>query len=617
MKRRAATMPEQRTKPTLDAVQGCRRAYFPVEGVRAIDEEKRIVEVAFSSDAELEQWWRTNLILEHTEKAVRLKRLNDGGAVLFNHKRDDHLGVVETARIDADGKGRAEVRFGKGKRADEKYNDVLDGILRHISVGFDIHEVKLVETRDDDLDVYRATDWEPYEISFVTIPLDHSVGVGRDNTFKEGEMPKPNGTPEDAGGGVNESAIREKALNDERERTNALLKIGRDYNAPEDAQRFVSEGKTPDQFRQFLLEKLDARGQADEATPDEMNEPIGLTEREIQNYSFCKALRALDPNNNEARDAAGFELDVSRAAAQKMGRDAQGIMVPPEVLTTPLLRTYTTGTGSAPHGGVLVDTNLLADSFIDMLRARCLLMGLGTKLAGLVGNIEIPKQLAGAQGYVVNEDEDTTGSEGDFGQVKMSPSTIGALSEISRRLLMQNSLDVEAFVRRDLAIALAHKLDDLGYYGTGVDEPLGLKNTTGVNAVLFATAGKPTFQEIIQMETEVSADNADVDSMAYLFGARMRGTFKGTLKVPGVAGFIWEQGNTVNGYNVGVTNKVATGDVFFGNYSDLFVGLWGGLDLTLDPYTHSAKGRLRIIAMQDSDFAARHGESFCYGKAAA
>lgn len=606
-------MPEQRTKPTRDAVQGCRRAYFPVENFRAVDEEKRTVEVAFSSDAELEQWFRTKLVLEHTAEAVSLKRLNDGGAVLFNHNRNDHIGVVESARVDADGKCRAIVRFGSGVRSTEKFKDVQDGILRHISVGFDIHEVKLVETRDDDMDVYRATSWEPYEISFVTIPLDHSVGVGRDNTFKEGEMLKPNGNPE-AAGGVDESAIRENALNVERERTNTLLKMGRDYGAPDEAQEFVSEGKSPDQFRQFLLDKLDARGKANETTPDEMNDPIGLSEREIQNFSVLKALRALaNPASAKAREAASFEFEVSAAAAERMGRDTEGIVVPPEVLAAPVKRTYTTGTDATPHGGATVATNLLSGSFIDMLRNRSLLLSICTHLAGLVGNIAIPKQIAGATGYVIGEDEGAPNSEGDFGQVKMSPSTIAAMSELSRRLLMQSSLDVEALVRGDLALALALKTDYLGYYGSGTDEPRGIKNTNGVNAITFATATKPTHAELVQMETEISADNADIASMAYHFGPRMRGHFKTTLKNAGVAGTIWEPGNTVNGYNTGVTNQIATDDAFFGNFSDLIVGLWGGLELTVDPFTHSDKGRVRVVAMQDCDFALRHGESFCYG----
>ncbi|GFM34037.1 hypothetical protein DSM101010T_24020 [Desulfovibrio subterraneus] len=619
-------MPEM-MKPTKDSIKTtATRAFFRIDAVRSVDEEKRTVEVAFSSDAEIKQWWRTVLVLEHSSAAVRLDRLNNGGPVLFNHDRDAHIAVVESARIDADGKGRAVVRFGRGTLAEEKFRDVVDGILRHISVGFEVHEVKLVETRDDDTDVYRATDWEPFEISFVTIPLDTSVGVGRGlggapeintlSNMEERTMPGT-GTPQKHGEGapqMDEQAVREKAVQAERTRVDTILTLGREYNAPEDAEKFVRENKTPEDFQSFLLKEMNGRSK--KPTPDERNEAVGLSEKDVQRYSFVNVLRCLDPNNQhnkKVREAAALELEASAAAAERLGRDASGIIIPPEVLCAPLQRTYSTGNAAAPHGGNLVSTDLMASSFIEMLRRRTLLMQYGTQLAGLVGNVDIPKQLSGATGYVVGEDTDVSESQGDFGQVKMSPTTIGAMSEVSRRLLMQSSLDVEALIRFDLAKAVGLKVDNLGFYGTGNDEPLGIKNISGVNAVPFAASGKPTFAELVAMESEIAADDADVNSMAYLINAKTRGHCKTTPKFANTEATIWETGNTINGYTAGVTNQIAAADAFFGNFADLIIGLWGGLELTLDPYTHSAKGRLRIVAMQDVDIAARRAESFCVG----
>jgi hypothetical protein len=113
------------------------------------------------------------------------------------------------------------------------------------------------------------------------------------------------------------------------------------------------------------------------------------------------------------------------------------------------------------------------------------------------------------------------------------------------------------------------------------------------------------------METEIAADNADVNGMAYAFNARMRGHLKTTRKFTyGNDGTIWEAGNTVNGYATQVSNAIANGDVFFGNWSDMLLGMWGGLDVTVDPYTHSDKGRIRITQFQDVDFTVRRAESF-------
>ncbi len=117
------------------------------------------------------------------------------------------------------------------------------------------------------------------------------------------------------------------------------------------------------------------------------------------------------------------------------------------------------------------------------------------------------------------------------------------------------------------------------------------------------------------METEIAADNADIGSMVYLLNAKGRGHYKTTQKFEGTNGSpIWEGGNTVNGYGTNISNQIVDGDYWFGVWSELLIGMWGGLDLTVDPFTHSSKGRLRIVAFQDADVAVRHAAAFCLGK---
>ncbi|XPV77940.1 MAG: phage major capsid protein [Desulfovibrio sp.] len=595
--------------------------------VRGVDEEKRTLELAFSSDAEVERWPGFIEVLDHSSGAVRMERLLTGAPLLFNHDRDKHIGTVESARIDADGKGRATVRFGSGKLATEKFNDARDGILTQVSVGYTIIEIKFVESREGGDDVYRVTDWEPYEISLVTMPADTSVGVGRslDDSGgilnvnpEEADMPKPEdgrsdnkATPKP----VDVAAERAAAVEAEQARTTELLKMGRTYNAPDLAARFIEEGKSADDFARSLLAEQDTN----KATPAQRNESVGLSEREIANYSFLKVLRTLNPNDTSARKAAAFELEVSEAAArqaERQGREISGVVIPPEVLAAPVRTVYTTDGSAAPHGAATVSTDLLASSFIEMLRKKALLLQYGTRLGGLVGNILIPKQIGGATAAIIGEDEPAPETNGDFGQIGLNPFTLAAKSMISRRLLMQSSLDVEALVRSDLATAIALKMDYTGFYGTGVDEPCGIIHSAGVNAVAFAAAGKPTYSELVQMETEISSDDADLESMRYFMNARGRGHCKTTARFSNTESPIWEKGNTVNGYATAVTNQVKDGDIVFGNFADLIVGLWGGLELTLDPYSASDKGQLKIVAMQDFDLAIRNVESFCVGKAA-
>lgn len=634
--------------------------------VREVDEENRTVELAFSSTTPVGRWFGDE-VLSHKRGAVKLGRLKNGGALLVGHDWDDQIGVVESARIDSDQVGRAMVRFGKSARAQEIFQDVADGIRRHVSVGYTVRKIDR-EVRDGQADLITVTEWEPFEISIVSVPADQSVGVGREmeNPPEGGSEPAgqtvgegtgADGLPAETGqrtqemktiitrdakgnkvrakvdengdivevlevleraeNGPDSAALIARGREQEQTRVRELNELGAEYDAPDLAVRMINEGAGVEDMRDQLLDHLHGRSSQRQVSDDSN---LGLTDEEAGNFSFVRAIRALiDPGNQRLQEEAAFEREASDAAAQKMGRDAQGIMVPTEVLTR-ALSTSTAG-GAGETGGYAIANPLLAQSFVEMLRNRSVLMGMATPLGGLVGNPDIPTQEGGATGYWIGEDDDAPEDTLILGQRQLNPKTVAAFSELTRRFLKQTSIDGEALVRRDLAKALALTIDKAGFYGSGVgNEPLGIKNTNGVNVVDFGGAGSgggsalPTWREIIGMESTIAADNADVDSMAYALGATMRGHLKGTEKFATSDGkTIWGDANMVNGYRPEVTNQIDNGDIFFGNFADLIIGMWGGLDLTVDPYSNSKKGRLRIVAMQDVDFVIRQPASFCYG----
>ncbi|KAA0014424.1 phage major capsid protein [Billgrantia pellis] len=646
--------------------EGLRRD-LQVAEVRALDEEKRTVELAFSSEAEVERWFGIE-VLDHSEGAMRTERLEGGAAVLVNHDWDDQVGVVESVTVGADRRGRAVVRFGRGARASEVWQDVVDGIRRLVSVGYSIHKVE-VEERAGQADMVRVTDWEPHEISIVSVPADVSVGVGRSAEPPPAEAGKggPDTASNDPSGAAGasrthrkESDMNEKILRDkkgnlvrakvdadgnivevlemieragdaqaqardagkqaEQARVKGIMDMGRQYENIELATRFVSEGKTPEDFQRALLEEM--HGQRSKPVTDNgggetRSSSIGMTDKDLKRYSMMNVVRALaNPNDKRAQEAAAFELELSQEAERQYGKQARGILIPDDVLS----RAFNAGGAAdtptgAQTGQNLVDTQYMAGSFIEMLRNRTALMRLATTMSGLVGNVEIPKQTGGATAYWVGEGVDATEGTPTIGQLTMSPKTVAAFTDITRRLMLQSTPDAERIVRNDLAAAVALAIDLAGFYGSGGDEPTGIANVSGINAVNFATTGKPTYAETVQMESEIAADNADVNSMGYVMASGMRGHYKTTEKFDGTNGSpIWEPGNTVNGYRTEVTNQIQSGDVFFGNFADLIIGMWGGLDLTVDPYSLSKSGGTRLVVFQDVDMVTRRVESFCLGR---
>ncbi len=412
----------------------------------------------------------------------------------------------------------------------------------------------------------------------------------------------------------NSNAAHEAKI--EKDRVSAIIKIGEEYNAKDMALQFVKDNKSVDDFKDALLKANNNKDQG----PVNNNFGIGLTVEEAKNFSFTKLINALaNPSDRDAQKNAENEFKMCEKAAAKYGAKNKGLVIPVEALLVSRAKNETTTSTNVDttNAGALIPTVLKTDSFIDMLRKKCVILQLARQLNGLVGNIDIPKQTAGTSGYWVGEDEAPEKTNTAFGTLQLRMKTVGANSYITRTMLKQSSMDIEQLVREDLAAALALKIDEAAFYGTGSSsQPKGLKNITGINSKEFVGT-YPTFGELVDMETEISKDNADVDGMAYVVAATARGHFKQTLKFPtstNGGGTIWEPGNNLNGYKAVVTNVLEDGDVFMGNFADFIVGLFGGLELLVDPYTYSSKGAIQITAFQDVDYGARHEESFCYGK---
>lgn len=585
----------------------------------AIDLDARTVSLAFSSETPYERWWGIE-ILDHDAKAIELGRLKDGAPLLIDHDNSirSQVGIIESVEIGDDRVGRAVVRFGKDADAEAVWQKVQDGIVKNVSVGYLIHESKLVEEKKDGPDTYRITRWEPLEISLVAVPADHSVGIGRSLADDGGENPVIETESEKGVITMSENTptieeIRATAAQESAKRVSDIIALG-EMHAARGGEKLAAEalrsGKSTEQFRAELLEHLSRQ-------PGPTAE-IGMDAKEARQFSFMRAINALaNPGDRKAQEAASFEREASDAFAARIGKSAQGFYVPVEVQK----RDLTVGTATA--GGHLVATDL-SQTFIDMLRNRMQVMGMGAQmLTGLVGNLAIPRQTGGATAYWVAESGAPTESAQAFDQVTMSPKTVGAFTDISRKLLLQSSVDVEGLVRSDLATVLALAIDLAAINGTGANnQPTGILNTSGIGDVAGGTNGlAPTWAHLVELETDVAVANADVGSLGYLTNAKVRGKLKQTFTNSTYGELPVWAGDMVNGYRAAVSNQVASNltkgtssgvcsAILFGNWADLIIGQWGSLDLMVDPYSGSTSGTVRVVALQDVDIAIRNAVSF-------
>ena len=563
-----------------------------------IDEETRTVRIGVSSEEPVERSFGLE-ILSHKAEDINMEFINSGRApLLLDHDMTKQIGVIEDFRLDETAKRTiAVVRFGKSRLASEVFEDVKDGIRMNISVGYRVN--KLMRMKDAKEVSYRAA-WTPLEVSSVSIPADSSrlVGVGRSQSFKEIKMDNE----------VNLDEVKAKSAEEVKaelkRNSQEIYKLAERHNQKELAAKAIAEHKTIEEFRGELLETIASQ-------PLETPNDIGLSKKELKRFSLVRGINALaNPSDRKAQADAAFEFECSAAAAEAYGRSTQGLMLPPEVLADWSQRDLNTSDDAG-----LVGQDFRGGDFIDALRNSSSVMAAGaTLLRGLQGDVKIPKKTGSSTAaFVSSEGTAVAESEMTIGSVTMSPKTLGCFTDVTRQLLVQSSLDVENLIRNDIAQSMALAIDDGALEGSGSSgNPTGIKNTSGINTVTFAGAN-PTWAETVNMESQVAVDNALLGNLSYIMRADDYGTLKTTEKASGTAQFVVDRDGRVNNYNVVVSNQPTSGDHYFGNFSDLLVGFFGGLDIIVDPYTNSSSGTVRVVGIQMIDVAVRNAVSFCLG----
>ncbi len=588
-----------------------------------IDEAARTAMLAFASETPYERWWGVE-VLDCAPTAIRLGRLQSGGPLLCDHNTTDQIGVIENVQIGADRVCRALVRFGKSERASEIFQDVIDGIRQNVSVGYQIHKAVLVESADpnavqeDAADVYRVTDWEPFEVSIVSVPADASVGIGRSAgadspiapasipTLKETTMSTATETTAPvtpAAPAITSADVRAQVAA-ERAQVREIIAIGEQFarfNGVELAKQAIEKGETVEQLRAQIMNAVTA-AQTTQATN------LDLSAKEQKRFSVFKAIRAI---SDKTWKGAEFELECHSEILKRTGLSEAvhgGFYMPADIQR----RDLTVGTPTA--GGNLVATNLDAANFIDLLRARSRVAALGaTMLPGLVGNLSIPKLTGAATAYwLTNEATAITESQQTIGQLALTPKTVGAYTELSRQLMLQSTPAAEALVMGDLAKVLALAIDLAAFEGSGSSgQPTGISQTANIGSV---TGTNLALADIIEFQTDLAGSNALADGCAYVTTPAVAGLLKGRARIASTdSKTIWEGSildGTVDGFRATSTTQLTAASMIFGDFSQVVIGEWGMLEIALNPYAAFATAITGIRAIQSVDVGIRQAAAF-------
>lgn len=607
------------------------------DGQRTAGEDPE-VEIAISSELPVERydWWegeRYYEVLEHSAEAVDLSYARDGMPFLVGHDVREQVGLVEGVRVDQDRVLRGRVRFSRSARAREVMQDVIDGIRKKVSVGYRIQTTEETKGGESKIPTRTAKRWLPMEASSVPIPADYSVGVGRSAEQAargvEAILQAARKAQEMTVSDKNTAAQPTVAANEaqaERQRVSDILKLAREHKVPADrAEAWIAEGKTKDDVAAEILRGYGA-GQK-ETTPPAPKERVTLTEKEEREYSIVRGLKALLDGKR-----VGFEFEVSAEIERQLGKSSSGFFVPSSIraqnpamrpdprLAEPTsfrdpLAVATAGKGAeakfVEYGG-----------FIDLLRNRMRVLQLGAQmLPGLQGDVSFVNQSAAGSVSWGAETTNAATSSLTIAARTMAPKILQSATRYTRQLLAQAVFSIENLVRLDLALVHALELDRVAINGSGAaNQPRGVLNTTGIGDVPIGTnGGAPTYEHIVDVESEITADNADIASLAYLTTARMRGKLKKVQEFASTNGRpVWE-GDAMNGYGAFASNQVpstlvkgTSSDchaILFAAWSQLMIGEWGTFEVLVDQVTQGP-AIIKVMSIQMVDVLLRYPECF-------
>lgn len=584
-----------------------------------IDEENRTIMIGVSSEEPVERRFGME-VLGHNEDEIDMAFMSQGRSpLLLDHDATKQIGVVEEFGIDAENKRTvAKVRFSKNQMADEVYRDVLDGIRQNISVGYQVNSMEKEEEERDGVPVYRVNSWSPLEVSAVSIPADQSrlVGFARSKEKKAQIKINPNSKQDrKMENKVEETKTPEVNVEDMKrdfaKEAKAIIDLGVQHNKRDLANEAIAKGASLAQFRGTLLETI-----ANDK-PLDLPSNVDMNETEQREYSLLKAV-----SESAQGKLSGLEKEVSDEIAARTGKAARGFYMPSNIS---FRANHVVGTNNV--GGFLKPTEHLGDEFIEALKAKLVVGQAGARvLQGLKGDVAIPKMSAETSN-VSFVAEDASPSEGNatFAQVTMSPKTMACQLDISRKLMMQSDPSIEAVLRQDVINSFARKIDEVALEGGGSNEPSGIiASSTGNVVAIGSNGGAITYAKCVDMVEAVEVDNAILNDASVKFvgnpkvTANLRTISKQTSGAEG--NFILGEDNRILGYDY-LSSTLVPSDLtknsgsnlsalIFGDFSQLMLGFYSGVDVIVDPYTGSSAGTTRLAFFQDFDVALRHDDSF-------
>jgi HK97 family phage prohead protease len=575
------------------------------------DNNDRTVLLAFSSENPVVRTiggQEYNEILLHNPENVNLERLQNKAALLYNHNFDNHIGVIESASIDADHVGRALVRFSSVGMGAEKFEMVRESTLSKVSVGYSILDYRI---EGENLLV---TKWEPYEISMVSVPADDLVGVGRSlEEEQEPEVPEPENKDEQPSEQEERKEETENEPDEDTESTTTATESDPEINSEEEtinSNDSTGDGEQPEPEEQnddsAVQEQVqeEPREQAEEdqkriaeinAISRAFNIDAEITNQAIESGLTIDAFRQQIKNKPIIKDDNKMEFSLNSLLRSMMDGGVttdgkRGVIIRENDLVSSIRAGVTTTSAKD-----VIHTDVLYGAFIDVLRDQGVLKNLPVQTySGLTSEISLPKLSADFAAGFDEVPENGASPEVDpiFSSVVMKPITYSGSVPLSRSVL-KSCPQIESIVTQAIVAGFSQRLETI----------VMQKIVAAVQvAGKVETVDNYSYADIVAAQGALGDEGVAFGNISAVMSPQTKATLRSTLRGANTAAvYLFDDGDLcgVPAYD----SKVLAGQNFIilGDFSKVAIGSWGDMELDLDQTSKRAQGA--IVARVWHDFA--------------
>ena len=527
------------------------------------------------------------LVMHPTNVELHTKEL----PLLENHDQNKQIGVVENIRF-VGNKLMAKIRFANDEYSQMLKQDVDDKIRQNLSIGYRILDYFYENGKK------MVNKFSIHEVSLVPIPADPNSGIGRNSelsySVRNIELRK--------GKTMNDEKLSRTESRKLREEITEIRDLGKLHNMSDEADDFISNGNTLEQFRSYVLKNISNAEPL--PTPSTLGKAPAFNKGYNEDYSVLRALQGIDDVSMR-----GYEWEVSKDLERSMPKSN-----PNSVILD--IRTMTSGTAGANTIQSTVQNNIH-----DFMQQKSIMANLGaTTFGNNQGDLEVPLGSSASGATVIATDGTTQASETTptLSKLTLSPTRIADVVPLSYGFLQQSTPDVEGYVRRLIAQTFAKTMDEQIIAGSGSSGNVqGIIGTSGINTV-SNSGTEVTFANFVSAISELGADAVDLSNLKMIINPANIDNLVTAVKYSSTDSPILDMKadadgriGTFNGYPVYATSACTADTYILGDFRELAIATWGGIEISKNDFYDDRRFISSLNAIMSFDAGLLEPKAMC------